>query len=303
MYGADNFTINTRILAQEFELHAARMLQEAISWLDQNGSQARILAGGTDLLVQMKLGRLSPPKVLYIGRINELKHFQVDGGVTLGALVTFYELERAPVIKEQYAALYEAARAFTGTQIKVMGTVGGNLCNASPAADSAPPLLVFGAQVRLESVRGEREVPLESFFLGPGKTVVEPGEILTQIYLPSPAPHTGSAFLKVGRVGADIAKVNTAVWVMRDRETVVDCKIALGSVAPTPLRARRAESLLRGQVFTLAVAEEAAGLAAQEIAPITDVRSTAEYRRAVARVLVRDALLRAWDRAENGGWS
>jgi carbon-monoxide dehydrogenase medium subunit len=182
----------------------------------------------------------------------------------------------------------------------VMATVGGNLCNASPAADTAPALLVFDARTRLVSGSGTREVPLDEFFTGPGQTVLESGELLESIRVPQSAEATGSAFLKVARVTADISKVSVAVRLVRKAAKVLECRIAHGAVAPTPRRARRAESaLIEGRLTTRAI-EEAARLAQQEIEPITDVRSTAAYRRQVVGVLVRDAIRRAWMRAGGG---
>ena len=172
-----------------------------------------------------------------------------------------------------------------------------SLCNASPAADAAPPLLVFDAQVTLLSAQGARQVPLTDFFVGPGQTVMASSELLTETLLPSARETEGSAFLKLGRVGADIAKVSVATRVVREGDTIVDGKIALGSVAPIPLRVRQAEEHLIGQRFTNGIVEEASQLAAQEISPITDVRSTASYRTSVAQVLVRDALITAWNRS------
>jgi len=210
---------------------------------------------------------------------------------------TFYDLQQSEVIHRKHQALHEAARSVSGTQIKMMGTIGGNLCNASPAADSAPALLLYEAQVELTAAAGRRRVALAEFFTGPGQTVRQPNELLTGIILTSTQPTEGSAFLKLGRVGADIAKVSAAVRLIREGQRVAECHIALGSVAPTPVRARQAEARLVGQTFDLALVEAAAQTAAQEIKPITDVRSTAAYRARVAQVLVRDALLTAWDRS------
>ncbi|RMF83712.1 MAG: xanthine dehydrogenase family protein subunit M, partial [Nitrospinota bacterium] len=291
----DTLMINTHLITQEFAFQRATSVAEALSWLARHGEETHVLAGGTDLLVQMKLERVTVTHILYIGRLEELRQIREDEGVTLGALVSVYDLQRTSRIREHYTALYEAARAFTGTQIKVMASLGGNLCNASPAADSAPPLLVFDARVVLRTARGERSVPIADFFLGPGKTVRTPDELLVAVQLPPPAEGEGSAFLKIGRVGADIAKVNVAARLVRDGDRIADCRIALGAVAPTPLRARQAESALIGKPFTRSSLEEAAHLAATETAPITDIRSTATYRLQVARVLVRDALSMAWE--------
>lgn len=288
---------NTHILVPQFELRLAPSVEQALAHLERNSEQSAILAGGTDLLVQMKLERKCPTELVYIGGIEAWRHIDANGqGIQLGSLVTFYDLQASKQIGKDYTALYEAARSVSGTQIKVMGTLGGNLCNASPAADSAPPLLVFEATVGLVNKTGTRDVRLEDWFVGPGQTVRRPKELLASIHLPKQPGQMGSAFLKLGRVGADIAKVSAAARIVRQEDKVIECRIALGAVAPTPLRARAAEAFLTGRRFDAAVADQAADLAAEEIRPITDVRSTAEYRRQVARVLVRDVLERAWAR-------
>ena len=293
--------MNSHILTQEFALHRAGSVREAVALLERYNGRAKVLAGGTDLLVNMKLERACPSKIVYIGRIEALRHIRHgDDGLSLGGLATFYDVQESKVIRDKYPALSEASRSVSGTQIKVMGSIGGNLCNASPAADLAPPLLVFNAQVELMSNKGSRQVAVTDFFLGPGRTVVEPAELLTAISLGPPDASEGSAFVKLGRVGADIAKVSVAARVVREGERIVDCKIALGSVAATPLRAYQAEGRLIGETFGPRLVEEASQLAAKEIKPITDVRSTAQYRMQAAQVLVRDAVARAWDRSSTG---
>ena len=290
--------MNSHILVQEFDLHRPTSVAEAVALLEQYNGQAKVLAGGTDLLVNMKLERAQAEQVIAIGRIKALKQITAGpDGLAIGPLATFYDLQQSEVIRQTYQALHEAAKSVSGTQIKMMGTIGGNLCNASPAADSAPALLLYDAQVELTGVTGPRRVDLAEFFTGPGQTVRQANELLTGIVLRPPQPTEGSAFLKLGRVGADIAKVSAAVRLVRDGQKVAECRLALGSVAPTPVRARLAETRLAGQPFDLALAEVAAQTAAQEIIPITDVRSTAAYRARAAQVLVRDALLAAWDRS------
>ena len=290
--------MNSHILVQEFDLHRPTSVAEAVALLEQYNGRAKVLAGGTDLLVNMKLERAQAEQVISIGRIKSLKQITAGAdGLTIGALATFYDLQQSEVIHRKYQALNEAAHSVSGTQIKMMGTIGGNLCNASPAADSAPALLLYEAQVELTAAAGRRRVALAEFFSGPGQTVRQPNELLTGIILTPTQPTEGSAFLKLGRVGADIAKVSAAVRLIRDGQRVAECHIALGSVAPTPVRARQAEARLVGQPFDLALAEVTGQTAAQEMKPITDVRSTAAYRARVAQVLVRDALLLAWDRS------
>lgn len=178
-----------------------------------------------------------------------------------------------------------------------MATLGGNLCNASPASDSAPCLLAYDAGVTLKSKTTERTVALTDFFLAPGKTVMRPDELLTQVHIPRPQPYSGSAFIKISRVAADISQVCAAVNIVRDGNLVRDARIALGSVAPTPFRAVQAKAALVGETFTPELAEYVGRVASQEIKPIDDIRATRAYRQNVAAVIVRDALLKAWERS------
>ncbi|MGB0386560.1 MAG: FAD binding domain-containing protein [Ardenticatenaceae bacterium] len=291
---------NSRILAQQFTLHQPKSLNEAVGLLREYDGEARVLAGGTDLLVHMKMGRTPTSQVVYIGHLASLRYIKEENGLKMGALATFYDIQQSNIARVRYHALNEAAHSVSGTQIKIMGSIGGNLCNASPAADIAPPLLVYDGQVELSSTRGSRQVPLREFFTGPGRTVKAADELLTQISLPPLQQAEGSAYLKLGRVAADIAKVSAAVRLVRDGNRVVDCKIALGSVAPTPLRVYRAEKHMIDKEFSEALADEVGKLASQEIKPITDVRSTAVYRTRAAHILVRDGLLMAWRRALGG---
>lgn len=292
-------TTNTHIIVQEFEYLEPTSVSEAIALLEMHGDNARIMAGGTDLLVQMKMERRNPAFVISLAKIPNLGGITTVAGLHIGATATIRSVYKSPVVQEKYTALAEACNWFSTVQIMYMGTVGGNICNASPAADTAPPLICFEAQVTLASQSGERTLSLEDFFLGPGKTLLRANELLTMIHLPALQDHTGSAFLKVSRVVADISKTCVAVKIVRDPngDLVRDCRIALGSVAPVPFRARAAEAALIGHPFGEELAERAAQIASKEITPITDVRSTQEYRREVSEVIVRDALTKAWSRA------
>jgi len=197
----------------------------------------------------MKMGKVHPEYVINVGRIPALRYVIVDKVSRIGALTSFWQIEKHPVLREKYTALFEAASTVSSLQIKHMGTLGGNLCNASPAADSAPPLLAFGAKVRLAAGDHDRVLPLEDFFVAPGQTVLVQEEVLTEIELPEVFPHTGSAFLKIARVPADLAKVSVAVKVVREGEICKDCRIAFGSVAKTPVRTPEAERILQGKKY------------------------------------------------------
>ncbi len=285
---------NTHIIPVEFEYHEPRTIREALELLARWGEAARILAGGTDLLVQMKMRRVEPKCVINIKRIPELDYVREGPtGVRIGAATRLRRLERSGTIRRLFPALYRAIRWMASVQVRNMATIGGNLCNASPAADTAPPLMVYGARVKLASVSGERTLPIEDFFTGPGRTAMRPGEMLTEIWIPRQPEGTGSAFIKVARTAMDLAKVNVAVALTLRGWSASDVRIALGSVAPTPMRAREAEAALEGRPPTEDLLRRVGEIASEEIRPITDVRSTAEYRREVTKVIVADALREA----------
>lgn len=288
---------NTYLLVPEFELLEPPTIEDAVVALAEHGDSARVLAGGTDLLVQMKTGRLEPAFLVSLHRIAELQRIDEPDGLTVGSTVTLQALWSHATVRERYQALAEACHAFSTVQTMTMGTIGGNLCNASPAADAAPALLVLDAIVHARSVTGSRAIPLDEFFTGPGESVLGADELLESIELPPPSSNSGSAFVKLGRVAADIAKVCVAARVVRDGDLVRECRIALGAVAPTPLRARGAEASLTGERFTAAALAQAIAAARDEIEPITDTRSTADYRRQVAGAIVGDVLRAAWERA------
>jgi carbon-monoxide dehydrogenase medium subunit len=289
--------VNTHILAQEFLYHEPRTLAEAASLLQTHEAAAKILAGGTDLLVQMKLGKIIPEHLIQISKISELQFLTVGKGLRVGPLVVFRELEKSPVVRDKYTALFEAAHSVTSIQIRNMGTLAGNLCHASPASDSAPALIALRAQLRLLGTKGTRTLPLEDFYVGPGKTHLLPDELLAEIFIPELGSASGSAFLKLTRVAADLAKVNVAAFIQREKDVCRECRIVMGAVAPKPLRLKQTEEILKGKRFEDNLCHLAGEKAAEEIQPITDIRSTAWYRREVTKILVRDVLKEAWIRA------
>jgi xanthine dehydrogenase iron-sulfur cluster and FAD-binding subunit A len=301
---ATNEMTNSHILVNGFDYAEPTTLDEALAVLAEHGDAASVLAGGTDLLVQMKMERRAPGVVVSLRRVAGLDAITWDeNGLRIGALATIAAVRRHPVVQAHYPALAEACASFSTTQVQMMGTLGGNLCNGSPASDSAPALIAYEAQVALRSAAGERMLPVEDFFRGPGKTALSRGEMMVAVWLPEPLPQPspyegeGARFLKISRVSADIAKASAAVWLARDGDCVTGCRLAFGSVAPTPMRSRRAETLLLGQPFTPALAAEAGRIAAEEMTPIDDVRSTAQYRRQIVAVMVYDGLMAAWERS------
>ncbi|PKB73630.1 MAG: hypothetical protein BZY75_00895 [SAR202 cluster bacterium Io17-Chloro-G7] len=290
---------------RRFEYLEARNLRHAIALAEEHGDQARIVAGTTDFLVRWRQGTWQPSYVINIGNVAGLKRssFTTRTGLRLGCLVTVRELETNPVIRQRYPALAAAASAFAGVQIRNLATVGGNVCNASPAGDTLPALLVFDAQCRISGPAGERTVPLDQFFTGPGRTVLGAGELLVEIVLPPPPRVSGSLYIKHSPRGAmDIATLGVASMVsLQDRGRVcADVKIALGAVAPTPIRAYAAEDVLRGQTITPELVAQAA-LAAQECAtPIDDVRGSAGHRKDLVGVLTSRTLEQAIGMAKTG---
>jgi carbon-monoxide dehydrogenase medium subunit len=212
-----------------------------------------------------------------------------------------YRLEEDRRLAERYAALHEAVLSLASVQIRNMATLAGNLCNASPGADTAGPLLALGAEVEIAGLRDgrltRRRLPLEEFFTGPGLTALQPGELLVEVRVPQPPPDSGSAFFKLGRVTLDITKVSASAYLERQGRTIQTARLAVGAAAPRPVRALPVEQALTGKTFSRMTVEQAVRRLADSIAPIGDVRSTEAYRRDMAGVLARDAILAAWRRA------
>jgi len=294
--------INTRILSSTFEYFEPSSVEEAIDILGRYKEHAAVLAGGTDLLVRMKQKRIEPKYLVNIKRIAKLKTIEQNSDLLrIGATATMLEIQRNKFVKENFLGLHEAIASIGSVQIRNMGTLGGNLCRASPAGDSPPPLLVLGAKVKLLDSMGSRILPVEEFIKGPGKTVIKPGEILAEIQVPTQPHGTGMSFLKIKRAGMDLAKINAAALLTLEDNVVQSCRIALGSVAPTAIRVRKAEESLNGVKATDEMLGEAAQTASEEVRPYAEShrhrRSTAQYRIDVSRVLVRRALELARDRS------
>jgi CO/xanthine dehydrogenase FAD-binding subunit len=291
---------NTRILACEFEYFQPGSLKEAVDLMTEYGNVGKVLAGGTDVLVNMKNGRIAPEVLVDIRQIAELKHMNGKDGLSIGAAVLVRSVELSTTVAQKYTALAEAAGLLGPLQNRLMATICGNVCTASPSADAPPALLAFDAEASIIGPSGERVVPLDQFFVRSKTTVLDPSEILTRIVLPEPAPGLGSAFMKVARVAADISTVNTAVALERENDCFRSCRIVLGSVAVTPIRSKPAEEALEGQPYSKDLIEHASTLASMEVQPSKRARlgrSTPEYRRGAIKSLVRDAIQKAWDRA------
>ena len=290
---------NTKILAQEFEYLAPKTIDEALDLLDKyKDKNIKILAGGTDLLVKMKTSDLKIDYLINIKNISELNFVDINQGLKIGAVTPLSHIIREEKVKMKYSALYEGIMSMAAPAIRNMGTMAGNLGNASPAADTVPPLIAYGAEVKLQSKRGERTVLVEDFITGVGETIIETDEIITQINIPKINKNTGSAFLKKSRVKADLSKINLAVCLEREGNVCKDCKIVFGSVAIKALRAEKTEGLLKGQMINSELINKAAEEVSSEIKPIDDIRSTAEYRKAMSKEMLKDGLELAWARAK-----
>ncbi len=278
-----------------FEYFEPKTVDEALSLLKRYGEKAKVVAGGTDLVVLMRERKIKPQYVINLGGITGLSCINLDGegGLKIGALTTISEIERSPGLKEGCPIISQAAAQLATIAIRNMATIGGNLANAAPSADMIPPLLALKAVVKLASLDGERVVPVEQFFTGWGETILKPDELLLEIQVPPELPHTGGVYLKHGVKGAQglaVVGVATVVTLDLNNNTFKDVSLALGAVAPIPIRAKRAEILLKGQKISNSLIEEAAKLAQDCSSPIDDVRGSAEYRREMVGVRTRDAI-------------
>lgn len=287
-----------------FDYFAPTSLDEALTFLGRSESGARPLAGGTDIVIQMKEAatRFPYPKALVnLLGVPELRgvDFDPDHGLRLGATATMTDIAGSAEVRDKYAAVAEGAGIVGSVQTMNMATVGGNLCNAAPSADTAPPLLAFDAEVLVAGPGGRRTVPLVEFFRGPGQTILDDGEILVEVRLPPIEPRTGSAYSRhTPRKQMDIAAVGVAAALtLDDSGSITKARVALGAVAPAPMRAREAEEALAGEKPGDEAFARTAEIAASECSPISDVRGSADFRRHLVRVMTERMLRLAAERA------
>ena len=296
---------SSRVISLDFEASMPRTLEEALAALGEEGAQ--VLAGGTDLLNNIKTNTVRPGRLVYILGIADLDFIAADAHcLAIGAAVRLSDIERDRQVVSRYPALGEAINVIGGTQIRNMATLAGNICNASPGADTPPILLALDAEVEISTLDGSAGVrhnrlPIGGFFTGPKATVLKRGQMVRSVILPLPREHCGSAFRRLARVSLDIAKINCAAFISREGDRIRQARVALGSVAPTPVRAPSVEGALEGQRYGERLLHEAAELVKGDVAPIDDVRSTAEYRSRIASLLVREALQEAWSRSGGKG--
>lgn len=284
---------------RDFDLVMPRTLSEALAAMSASDISVQPIAGGTDMVVDVRSRRAKPDVLVALQHIPELQGVVRENGmIRLGARTTVTELLQNPLIADHADIARQAAQVFANPMVRNLATVGGNVGSASPAGDIITPLLALDAEVELLSENGGRKLSLENFLVGPRKTVRRLDEIIVALRFVRPAPHSGHAFYKLGLRQADaISIINVAVLLERDGPLVGDVRIALGAVSPTPIRAHQAESILRGKTFTDSEAREAARIASDEAAPIDDLRAGAEYRRRMVRVYAERMLQQAWSRA------
>jgi len=308
---------------KKFEYFKPKTFDEALTLLAQYGEKAKVIAGGTDIIVMIKQKTMAPDILISLQGIPGLDQIQYNGSLSIGPMVTHRAIEKSEVIKKNFSALADAVDYLGSVQIRNVATIGGNICTAAPSADTATPLLVLGTKVKIRSVKGERTLPLEEFFKGPGETVLKTGEMVGELSIPKLLPNTGSAYYKLQRrLALDLPILGVSVLLSLDKNRVTcsdmlctaspistilhqmeedeiicrEVRIALGVAAPTPMRALKAEALLRGKKLSDERLEEAAQMASQEAQPRDTLRGEAWYRKDMIRVLVKRMAMRSIER-------
>ncbi len=308
---------------KKFDYLKPKTLDEAIALLNQYGEKATLIAGGTDVIVMTKQKKMAPEVLISLRGISGIDSIHYNGALRLGAMVTHRAIEKSELIHKEFSALADAVDSLGSIQIRNVATVGGNICTAAPSADTACPLLVFDARLKVKGPQSERTIPIDHFFTGPGQTVLSQGEILTEIEIPRLPPNTGSAYWKhQRRLALDLPILGVAVLISLDKATVTcsdllctaspisavlhrleedelvcrEIRIALGVAAPTPMRAGKAEDLLRGKKISDELMEEVAEAAAKEAEPRDSIRGESWYRRDMIRVLVKRMVMKSIER-------
>jgi carbon-monoxide dehydrogenase medium subunit len=308
---------------KKFDYFKPKTLEEALTLFAKYGEKAKLIAGGTDVIVMIKQKTMAPDVLISLQGIPGLGQIKFNGSLSIGPMVTHRTIEKSEVIRKNFSALTDAADFLGSIQIRNVATIGGNICTAAPSADTATPLLVLGTQVRIKSLKEERTIPIEEFFKGPGKTVLKPGELVKELIIPKPLPNTGSAYYKLQRrLALDLPILGVSILISLDKNKVtcsdmlctaspissvlhkmeedqIVCKevrIALGVAAPTPLRAVKAEALLRGKKLSDELLEEVAATASKEAQPRDSIRGEAWYRRDMIRVLVKRMAMKSIER-------
>jgi len=273
-----------------FEYLKPASVEEALSLLAQYGDRAKVVAGGTDVMVQWKKKLISADYLISLRNIPELNFIDLAAELTIGSATPHRALELSPVIQQAFPVIHDAVIGLGSVQVRNSGTIGGNLCNAAPSADTAPPMLVLESEVKIARAGGARSIRIEEFFKGPGKTALEPGDLVTEFVAPKPSPNTGMAYWKhTRRKAMDLPILGVAMLLSFDNDlkTCKKARIGLGVAAPVPFRPKKAEAFLEGKVMDEKVLAEAGEIAANEASPRTTIRGSEWYRRDMIRVLVK----------------
>jgi len=287
-------------MIKDFEHFAPKTLKEALTLLDKYQDEAKVICGGQSLLILMRQGLVAPEYVIDIKSISELSYIKTDGkgGLKIGALTTHRTIEKSSQMRDGFAVLAEMETRLASIQTRNWGTIGGNLCHGDPAGDPAPVLIALNATLKMASLKGERSLPAEDFTLDYFETALKTGELLTEIIVPAPPAHTGTAYTKFNIIESDLATVGVAASItLGAGDSCQDIRIALGAAAATPMRAKKAEAVLKGKKISDALLAQAGEAASTEADPISDMQASEEYRRELVKVLVprisKEAIARA----------
>jgi carbon-monoxide dehydrogenase medium subunit len=287
-------THNTHIITKTFEYHQPKTIEEATILLSELPG-VKPLSGGTDLIPKIKQRIIEPENIVNLKKIPELYGIKENkSSIFIGAATKLRAIERNQTIQNKLPLLYRCIKSIGSVQIRNMGTLGGNICNASPAADGALGLITLDSTVQISGLRREREIQAKNFFTGPESTVLEKGELVKGFTIPVPNEEKGSCFISIGRTALDISTVSIALIMLVKNEKVKDIAIGFGSVAPIPLRLDKVEEWLKEKKLTKKIVKEAAVRVSEGISPITDIRGTSEYRHAAAKGIFMEAITRSW---------
>jgi carbon-monoxide dehydrogenase medium subunit len=288
-------------MIRDFEYLSPETLEQALTLLDKYRDECKVIAGGQSLLILMRQGLVAPQYLIDIKGISELNYIKSDAreGLRIGALTTHRAIEKSPAMKDGFSVLAEMEQRLASVQTRNWGTIGGNVCHAEPAGDPTPVLIALNATLSTAGLKGKRNMAVEDFCLDFFETALEPGELLVEIQVPPAPPHTGTAYTKFNIIECDMATVGVAVSMTLDsgKDTCKDCRIVLGACAPTPMRAKRAEEVLRGKKISDNLFKEAGQIASLEAEPISDISASEEYRRELVKVLVARVGKEAFARA------
>ncbi len=278
-------------MINDFKYYAPKTLKEALTLLDEYKDDYKIIAGGQSLLILMKHGLVAPEYLINIKGLSELDYIKYDAkeGMKIGALTTHRTIEKSDFMKNGYSVLAEMENKLASIQTRNWGTIGGNICHADPAGDPIPVLIALKATLTVNSINGERTMPVEDFSLDYFENALEPSEMLTEIQIPATLPYTGIAYTKFNTIENDMPTVGVAVSIQLSSTdgNCEDARIALGAASPTPVRATKAEDLLKGKKITDELLAEAGEIASTECEPVADIHASAEYRRELVKVLVK----------------